>query len=69
MEETLSTQEAADLLGIHRATVVRWCQARRLAGAYLPRRSRKLGYRVPRASVLALLEPAELAALPGRQTA
>jgi excisionase family DNA binding protein len=66
MNDTITTQEAAPLLGVHRATVVRWCKAGKIAGAYLPGRSRKLGYRLPRASILALLEPAELDALEGR---
>lgn len=63
MDELIDTHEAAQLLGVHRATVVRWCQAGKIAGAYLPHRSRKLGYRLPRAAVLAQLEPAERAAL------
>lgn len=64
MKDTLTAKEAAPLLAVHHTTVVRWCKAGRIAGAYLPRRSRKLGYRLPRAAVEALLEAQELAALP-----
>lgn len=66
MNETIDNREAAALLGVHRATVARWCKAGKIAGAYLPRRSRKLGYRMPRQAVLALLEQAELVAIAER---
>ncbi len=69
MNDTITKDEAAALLGIHRATVVRWCKAGRIAGAYLPRRSRKLGYRIPRTAILALLETEERDALASRASA
>jgi excisionase family DNA binding protein len=67
--DELTTSQAAPLLKISRLTVVRWCQAGRFPGAYLPGRSRRIGYRIPRASVLALLEEEELAALQERVSA
>lgn len=64
--DEMTVDQAAPLLKIHRATVIRWCQSGKIAGAYLPRRSRRIGYRLPRASVLMLLEEVERAALSQR---
>jgi len=61
--DELTVHEAAPILKVSWRTVVRWCQAGRFPNAYLPRRSRRIGYRIPRAEVLELLEPQERHAL------
>jgi excisionase family DNA binding protein len=64
--DEITINEAATYLRIHRATAVRWAKAGRIAGAYLPRRSRRIGYRMPRQSVLDLLEEEERVTLQDR---
>jgi len=53
-EEVYTTTQAAELLGVHVKTVVRWCQSGVLAGARIKYGSRKLGWRIPASSIAAL---------------
>ena len=57
--DTVGSREAARLLHVGQVTIQRWCHAGLLSGAYLVKRSRRLGWRIPRTSVMALLEAAE----------
>lgn len=62
MEEIHCTApEAARILGVERSTIVRWCQQGKLPGAHLRLGNRKLGYRIPKSAVYALLITSELA--------
>lgn len=55
MESTLlTTAQAATTLGIHEKTVTRWCREGKLKGAQLHLRSRKMGWRIPKAALVEL---------------
>lgn len=63
MENYISSHTAATLLRVDQRTVQRWCADGLLSGAYLIRRSRRLGWQIPITSVYALLEEEEHAKL------
>ena len=52
------TRAAAEQLQVCKETIVRWCRAGRFPGAYIALGSRKLGWRIPEASIRALQQPA-----------
>ena len=60
MQSTYTVEQAARVLQMHRFSVIRWIRSGKLPGAYMINRNRRLGWRIPTASVRALLEPEEL---------
>jgi excisionase family DNA binding protein len=69
MDQHVNARTAAAYLGVVEMTVLRWCRSGKLAGAYLPKRSRRLGWRIPLTSVHSLLEVQERETLQDRVSA
>jgi predicted site-specific integrase-resolvase len=55
-ESTVTTQDAAAALAVDPKTIRQWCRLGLLSGAYKRLGSNKLGWRIPRTTIAALLE-------------
>jgi len=55
-EKTVTAKEAAVRLGLSKETVVRWCRAGTMPGAYVLYGRRQLGWRIPESTITKLLE-------------
>lgn len=59
VQATYDALAAAGILRVSKMTIIRWCRSGKLEGAYLIRRSRRLGWQIPTQSVHNLLEAQE----------